>query len=310
MSDKVRSYLYAMSDHRCKFCGSLFEKSTQLGAHVINCRSNPDYEAIMIKRIRTKTHTRHEHVFECKVCRQSFVLCISDSDFDRGNFRRHCSRKCANRRTMTEETRQKISMSCTLEENRWRLLLPKEERHQPKQKSVPEKFRNTCSVCQLVFESTRSPRVTCSSTCLRKHLSNVLKGRTDVGGYRTKSGTSKHHGSWYREVWMDSSWELAFAQRLDALQVEWERGTRTLPYVDESGTSRVYHPDFWLPQFGYFVEIKGYWLPKARHKISDAVTRNNVRLLVIESLQEICDFNPYNKTSVDVSPLSPTPIAP
>ncbi len=91
---------------------------------------------------------------------------------------------------------------------------------------------------------------------------------------------------------MDSSWEIALATRLDELKIEWERGAnRFFPYVDIDGNPRKYYPDFYLPVHDLYLECKGYWTDKIRHKIADAQRRNSFRLTILESKKECESFN-------------------
>ena len=92
-------------------------------------------------------------------------------------------------------------------------------------------------------------------------------------------------------VSMDSTWEVAFARRLDALEIRWIRNpSLKLKYTTRGRRARNYIPDFYLPDHDIYIEVKGYWTDAARHKMKDVQKRNSVRIIILESLDEITSF--------------------
>lgn len=49
--------------------------------------------------------------FNCKKCDQNYELILSEKDFIKQEYRKYCTRSCANSRVMTEDRRQNISIS-------------------------------------------------------------------------------------------------------------------------------------------------------------------------------------------------------
>jgi hypothetical protein len=95
-----------------------------------------------------------------------------------------------------------------------------------------------------------------------------------------------------KKVSMDSTWEVAMAKRLDDLGVRWVRDdTLKLSYLTRGRRKRKYIPDFYLPEYDLYIEVKGYWTDAARHKMKDVQKRNPVKILIVESLSEISDVN-------------------
>jgi predicted nuclease of restriction endonuclease-like RecB superfamily len=91
-------------------------------------------------------------------------------------------------------------------------------------------------------------------------------------------------------VSMDSSWEVACAQRLDELGIRWIRNPSIkLKYTTRGKRARNYIPDFYLPDHDVYIEVKGYWTDAARHKMKDVLSRHPVRIVILESLDEISD---------------------
>jgi len=91
---------------------------------------------------------------------------------------------------------------------------------------------------------------------------------------------------------MDSTWETVMAMRLDELNVEWKRDENMkLEYRSKTGRKRNYIPDFYLPAYDVYIEVKGYWTDAAKYKMKDVQKRNPVKILILESLEEISNVN-------------------
>ena len=92
-------------------------------------------------------------------------------------------------------------------------------------------------------------------------------------------------------VSMDSTWEVECAKRLDELGIRWIRNpSLKLKYTTRGRRARNYIPDFYLPDHDVYIEVKGYWTDAARHKMKDVQERNPVKIIILESLEEIGSF--------------------
>ena len=69
----------------------------------------------------------------------------------------------------------------------------------------------------------------------------------------------------YKGFRMRSRWEVAFAEWLDSNKLSWKYESESIPL-----TKGWYLPDFWVEEWGAFVEVKGYWRADARAKIEEA----------------------------------------
>lgn len=63
-------------------------------------------------------------------------------------------------------------------------------------------------------------------------------------------------------VKLDSTWELRVAKRLDNLKLNWYRPRFGLPYIDKKGLKRNYIPDFYIPEFKCFLEVKSPFIER------------------------------------------------
>lgn len=88
----------------------------------------------------------------------------------------------------------------------------------------------------------------------RKHTPESIEN------LRQKALASKHrrlkkNTVMYKGVLLDSSWELALAERLDEMQVRWVR-PEPIPWIDGKGYKHNYFPDFYLPDFDLYLDPK------------------------------------------------------
>ena len=67
----------------------------------------------------------------------------------------------------------------------------------------------------------------------------------------------------YNNISMRSTWEVNFAMWLDLSNIKWKYEPKTFDLGD-----CTYTPDFYLPEFNSYIEIKGYFTDYARNKIN------------------------------------------
>jgi hypothetical protein len=72
-----------------------------------------------------------------------------------------------------------------------------------------------------------------------------------------------NEGKWnkYNKIWMRSLWESSFAKWCDKNKIKWLYE----PYRFNLG-DYTYSPDFYLPEFDTYIEIKGYWKLPSKKK--------------------------------------------
>ncbi len=93
-------------------------------------------------------------------------------------------------------------------------------------------------------------------------------------------------------VSMDSTWEVACAQRLDELGIAWVRDPSIkIQYRDKRLRLRNYIPDFYLPDHDIYLEVKGYWTDRAKWKMRDVMVRNPGKICLLESLHAVTSLS-------------------
>lgn len=131
-------------------------------------------------------------------------------------------------RTLSQETRDKIlsSLSKTI-----------------KFRSCKIKYTN-CKICNKLFtQRNYNNKVTCSNHC-RIEASTNRKYRN--GSRKTIK---------YKNVTLESSWELKIAIYLDDNKIEWIR-PKPLKWINNRGENKLYYPDFYLPKYDLFLDPK------------------------------------------------------
>lgn len=68
----------------------------------------------------------------------------------------------------------------------------------------------------------------------------------------------KYKGQRYKDIWFRSSWEVIFAQWLDSKGLEWVYEPKLFRLSTEHGEI-TYIPDFWVPAWDTYVEVKADW---------------------------------------------------
>lgn len=140
------------------------------------------------------------------------------------------------------------------------------------------------------------------STNTRKKLSSVWLGRKHSEESKQKTSMTmqrvvkEHPESYsaqnvggrvkkveYNGLLLDSTWEVIVAEYLDKHNIIWERPVIGFDYIYED-KSRTYYPDFYLPQYDVYIEVKGY--KRQRDLIKWKVVSN----LIVISKKEIAEI--------------------
>lgn len=87
----------------------------------------------------------------------------------------------------------------------------------------------------------------------------------------------------------DSSWEDELANRLDILDIKWNRPD-PISYKDKNGTMRNYFPDFYLPDYNLYIDPKNSWCEQQQKEKLEIVS-NMIRLIILRSLDECKNFD-------------------
>lgn len=98
----------------------------------------------------------------------------------------------------------------------------------------------------------------------------------------------------YNGVLMDSTWEVAFAKRLDTLGVEWVRPD-PVKWIDKEGREHNYFPDFLLIKENLFVDTKNKHAYDVQREKIEILLNTFPNLIFLTSLSEIMEYEPGMK---------------
>lgn len=247
---------------KCKFCNREFEKLTALAGHISHCKENPNKkrtEEVWQNAGKKASHTlneRHKHYKQlhpekyiiqeykcnCEKCGKEYIVNITQEQYEKGKYKKNCSRSCANGHIISEETKKKISDGV--------------KNSEIFKNSISKQYKiYKCKYCGKEFKMTDFRNTTgkqyCSSECRHKYLSE------HTGGYRKGSGHGK--SGWYKGIHCDSTWELAFLIYHFDNNLKIERCKEQRKYI-YNGKEHTYFPDF-VTDKG-IIEIKGYSTPQ------------------------------------------------
>ena len=111
----------------------------------------------------------------------------------------------------------------------------------------------------------------CENVSCRKEVKEKLS-LTMAQKYAYPRGWAKR--GWYKDIWCDSSWELAYVLYATDHNIKFIRNKEYFEYMWED-CKHHYTPDFYLPETDTYVEIKGYYDAKAQAK-KEQFTKNLV----------------------------------
>jgi hypothetical protein len=186
-----------------------------------------------------------------------------------------CGRSCSaiynnKKRIHSESSKQKRSIAAT---NLWANGV-----YSHIEQFKRNRITKTCISCGNEFEVVQSNNYqACSIECKNYAYENNLydlKGKS--GGYRKGSGRGK--SGWYKGIWCDSSYELAWVMYHLDHNIPFQRNNRSFQYEYENET-HLYYPDFLLTNENKLVEIKGFYTNQTYAKIKSVT---GVELIMID----------------------------
>ena len=103
-----------------------------------------------------------------------------------------------------------------------------------------------CKDCNKQLSSYKKKHIRCKS-CENKRRYKNPKNHPMYGK------TSSYKRFLYNNTWMKSSWEYIFAYWLDLSHIKWQYELNRFKL-----NNTTYTPDFYLPEFNLYIEIKGW----------------------------------------------------
>jgi hypothetical protein len=235
--------------HQCKYCNKEFNSGPILGAHTTCCTSNPKFSDILKKKLETRNNRWKTFDVNCGICNTLFSIEEYNVDLPKKS-KYYCSRKCANTRSHSNETKNKIAE---------KLKKPKMEYfcvNCGKQKSKKGKT-DLCSPC-LYSSKKFSDDISKRMKGKNKGDKNGMFGKTPK---HTKNITVFTEKSSIKNFVVRSTYEKLYIDKLNndkfVSRFEYEPSLYKVKYMDDNGTNKTYQPDFLVG--GKIIEIKNKW---------------------------------------------------
>lgn len=81
----------------------------------------------------------------------------------------------------------------------------------------------------------------------------------------------------YNDIWMKSTYESRLANVFDKLKIKWEYECKWF----NLRSGKCYLPDFYLPDFDLYVEVKGWWRDDAFEKFNDYLKEFDIKCSLV-----------------------------
>jgi hypothetical protein len=229
----------------------------------------------------------------CFKCGKEITVKEREKNFPKKE-RYYCSRKCANIRKHSNETKQKISVGIKdvyLKDPTYKKRCIKNNKRNFKSDGINySKIEKICIGCgkQFYVHHCTQDKKFCSRICYRENIKKFMKTlNPNSGGYRGSSPDRGKNG-WYKGYWCDSSWELAWViYNLDH-NINFERNYDKFEYFYKEKKLN-YIPDFKIND--NYIEIKGFETEKDKAKFEYFPHK-----LIILRRKEMYDILKYTKT--------------
>lgn len=233
---------------KCKYCNKEFDSGAKLGGHIGWCEKNPNKRSKdELKYIREKIADNKLKPIgieiKCKYCGKICKL------YGIKNHEKQC--KSNPNRIPQKGTRFKINGDKFIP---WNKGLTKEtdERVKRNGESISNGYKTgkITNWCQ-GLNKDNDDRIKSLAEKSSKTILDKVKDDT----WHNSFGKSKMVE--YNGIQFHGNWEVAFAKFLDNINIIWERPTEKFEYILDNKI-HYYTPDFYLPTFNLYVEIKGY----------------------------------------------------
>lgn len=116
---------------------------------------------------------------------------------------------------------------------------------------------------------------------------NWTQERRAALSLRQSSNNSGGRCKWYEVAGrrVQGTWERDFALELEKRQIKWRKPrihSEVLKYTLD-GIERSYTPDFYLLEFNFYVEVKGYWWGNDKAKMNAVIEQHpSTKILIVE----------------------------
>lgn len=136
-----------------------------------------------------------------------------------------------------------------------------------------------CKACHKFFPATKQ-RKTCSTQCKNLIHSIIAKRTLRENPSNLQHRRGIHVSPIAGAVYLESSWEFLVAESLDLHNVKWSR-PKYLNYTLDS-KRKSYYPDFYLDDFGVYLDPKNPYKYKLdKSKLNAVIAEHGIKLIIL-----------------------------
>ena len=155
-------------------------------------------------------------------------------------------------------------------------------------KNKVDKF---CLECNTNIKDKRPNAKFCSRSCSAKH--NIEEKKIKLSELRIKYLENSKHINWIDTyningdlIKVQGNWEKEFTISLNRLGILYKRKSISINNFNK------YTPDFYIPDYDIFIEVKGFLYEKDKYKMLKAIDNNkNIDLRIIFDIEKIKNLN-------------------
>ena len=162
---------------------------------------------------------------------------------------------------------------------------------------------NNAKSCHERYCKLNPDRVECkghlNSEETRQKISNSAKRNGKSGGYRQGAGYKNIKRGFYKGIWCDSSWELAFLIYCLEHNIEIKRNFVKFPYYIENKL-HYYIPDFIVGNT--YIEIKGRIDYRCKYKFEQFPNKQRLKIYYAKDMKCFLNYvyKKYGKNFIDL----------
>lgn len=228
---------------KCKYCGKEFDSKYKLCGHIIRCKENP----------KSKINIEHCNNIKKYNYKRSLIQTIGYCSY--------CGKECKNLNSLKQH-----EVRCKENPNR-KDCKGNHKSHVAWNKGLTKETDERVKKCGLSYTKNYNEgkfKIWCEGKLKEtderinnysKKVSNTIKSKVTNNDWHLSF--SKARTIEYKNEKFQGTWEVNFAKQLDFLNIKWIRPLEKFDYIFNNEIHK-YIPDFYLPEYDLYIEIKGY----------------------------------------------------
>ena len=289
------NYIKEKDNWFCKTCHCEIYSTKKSYLSICSCLVRKE-QSLIYKKYLSQLYNINNNIYECKKCGQPINACrekhyfscigqgttrLPKSSLNPTLFSKFCDMGCGQESKFFHKTGKayccKLGAKCPIKVEKDREkkkgINPWEGKEHPKGMLGKSSYskgltkENSEGLAKLSL-SVRKSYLLYGDQRKKKHhtqeskdkISKLMKNRY-ASGWESSPGRVKkykHISPIAGEIYVDATWELSFAQLLDRVNIPWNRNKKRFNYINLKSKKATYQPDFFIPNWNKYIEVKGY----------------------------------------------------